>query len=113
MAVEGQMTGGATQGLGWALYEQMLYDPEGQLLTGSWMDYTVPKAMQAAQHMETIIVEVPSEHGPYGARGVGEPPVTPTAAAISNAVAHATGTRVTDIPMTAPTVLRALSANGA
>ncbi|MBZ0299322.1 MAG: xanthine dehydrogenase family protein molybdopterin-binding subunit [Anaerolineae bacterium] len=108
MAVEGQMMGGSTQGLGWALYEKMTYDEDGQLLTGSWMDYAVPDSMQVAPKFEAIIVEVPSEHGPFGARGVGEPPVTPTAAAVANAIAHATGVRMTDLPMTAPTVLRTL-----
>jgi CO/xanthine dehydrogenase Mo-binding subunit len=110
LAVEGQVMGGATQGIGWALYEKMIYDGDGQLLTGSWMDYAVPDSMQAAQEMETIIVEVPSEHGPFGARGVGEPPIIPTAAAIANAIAHATGARMTEIPMTAPDVLDAIQA---
>jgi CO/xanthine dehydrogenase Mo-binding subunit len=108
LAIEGQMMGGATQGLGWALYEKMVYDDEGQLITGTWMDYAVPDALQAAPEIETILVEVPSDHGPFGARGVGEPPVTPTAAAVANAIAHAAGVRLTDLPMTAPTVLRAL-----
>ena len=108
MAIEGQVTGGATQGLGWALYEEMVYDEDGQLLTGSWMDYAMPDTMQTAPEFETILLEVPSEHGPFGARGVGEPPVTPTAAAVANAVAHATGVRVTRLPMTPPVVMRAL-----
>jgi CO/xanthine dehydrogenase Mo-binding subunit len=108
LAIEGQIMGGSTQGIGWALYEKIIYDGDGQLLTGSWMDYTVPDSMQAAQEMETIILEVPSEHGPFGARGVGEPPIIPTAAAIANAIAHATGARMTEIPMTAPKVLNAV-----
>ncbi len=113
LAVEGQMVGGAAQGLGWALYEEMAYDEDGQLLSGSWMDYTLPDSMQTAPDVETIIVEVPSEHGPFGARGVGEPPVVPTPAAVANAIAHCTGLRLTEIPMTAPRVLRALrSQNG-
>lgn len=113
LAVEGQMVGGAVQGLGWALYEEMAYDEDGQLLSGSWMDYTMPDSMQTAPEMETIIVEVPSEHGPFGARGVGEPPVVPTPAAVANAIAHSTGLRLTDLPMTAPRVLQALrSQNG-
>jgi CO/xanthine dehydrogenase Mo-binding subunit len=109
MAIEGQVQGGVTQGLGWALYEQMIYGDDGQLLTGSFMDYAVPDAMQAAPEFETILLEVPSEHGPFGARGVGEPPVTPTAAAVANAIAHAAGVRMTDLPMTAPQVLRSLT----
>jgi CO/xanthine dehydrogenase Mo-binding subunit len=111
LAIRGQMMGGATQGIGWALYEQMIYDANGQLLTGSWMDYAVPNIIQTPPAVETIIVEVPSETGPYGARGVGEAPVVPTAAAIANAIADATGARLTDLPMTAPRVLAALKLN--
>lgn len=107
LAVEGQMQGGATQGIGWALYEEMRYDDDGQLLSGSWMDYAMPDAMQAAP-IQTEILEIPSISGPFGARGVGEPPVIPTVGAIANAVAHATGVRLTQTPMTAPRVLAAL-----
>ncbi len=110
LAVDGQLMGGATQGIGWALYENMEYDERGQLLTGSWMDYAVPSILQAASLMEIVRVEVPSEHGPFGARGVGEPPAIPTAAAIANAIADVTGLRLTDLPMTAPRVLAALEA---
>jgi CO/xanthine dehydrogenase Mo-binding subunit len=108
LAVEGQMLGGATQGLGWALYEAVLYSDEGQVLTGSWMDYTVPTMPQAARQFETIIVEVPTDHGPFGARGVGEPPVIPTAAAVANAISDATGAQLLDLPMTPPRVLEAI-----
>ncbi len=107
LTVEGQMQGGAVQGVGWALYEEMRYDDDGQLLSGSWMDYAMPDAVQAAP-IQTQIVEVPSISGPFGARGVGEPPVIPTVAAIANAVAHATGVRMAQTPMTAPRVLAAL-----
>jgi CO/xanthine dehydrogenase Mo-binding subunit len=109
LAVEGQMMGGATQGVGWALYEGLVYDENGQLLTGSWMDYAVPDANQTAPLIETVIVEIPSEHGPFGVRGVGEPPVIATAAAIANAIADATGAHPTDLPMTPPRILQALS----
>jgi CO/xanthine dehydrogenase Mo-binding subunit len=109
LAVEGQLMGGATQGIGWALYERMAYDEQGQLVTGSWMDYAVPAATQAATRYETIIVEVPSEHGPFGARGVGEPPVIATAAAVANAIADATGVRMTELPMSAPRLFAALA----
>ena len=108
LTIRGQMTGGAIQGLGWALYESLEYDEQGQLLTGSWNDYGVPNFEQAAPTIETVIVEVPSDHGPYGARGVGEPPVIATAGAVANAVADATGVRPTSLPMTPPRVLEAL-----
>lgn len=108
LAIQGQMLGGATQGIGWALYEKMDYDAQGQLLTGSWMDYAIPGIGQTPPAMETVIVEVPSENGPFGARGVGEAPVVPAAAAIVNAIADATGVRLSDLPTTAPRVLAAL-----
>jgi CO/xanthine dehydrogenase Mo-binding subunit len=111
-AIEGQMMGGAAQGLGWALYERMAYDEQGQLLTGSLMDYGLPLIHHVAPLFETEIVEVPSEYGPMGAKGVGEPPVIPTAAAVANAVADAAGVRMMDLPMTAPRVLEALHASG-
>ncbi len=108
MAVEGQMHGGAVQGIGWALYEQMHFDGAGQLLSGTFMDYGLPKAGQAAS-IDAVILEFPSEDGPFGARGVGEPPVIPTAAAIANAVANATGKRITDLPLTPDRVWKALA----
>jgi CO/xanthine dehydrogenase Mo-binding subunit len=112
LTIEGQMHGGVTQGIGWALYEQLAYDEQGQLLTGTLMDYALPRATQAAQ-VETALVELPSPHGPLGARGVGEVPVVPTAAAIANAVADATGARFTELPLTAPRVWRALDGTSA
>ena len=108
LTLQGQMMGGATQGLGWALYEQMVHDEHGQPLTGSWMDYNVPHFLDAAPELETVMVEVPSEHGPFGARGVGEPPIIATAAAVANAIADCLGARLTDLPMTAPRVLEAM-----
>jgi CO/xanthine dehydrogenase Mo-binding subunit len=105
--VEGQILGGAVQGLGFALYEEMTYDENGQLLTGSLMDYTMPKAEQVPP-IEVIMVEVPTKDGPFGARIVGEPPIIPGAATIGNAIKDATGKRLTEAPMTAPKVIAAL-----
>ena len=107
LSVEGQMQGGTTQGIGMGLYEEMLYDDRGRLLNPSLLDYRMPTAGDVP-HIETLIVEVPSEDGPYGARGVGEPPVVPTSAAIANAVHDAIGVRITEIPITAERILRAL-----
>jgi CO/xanthine dehydrogenase Mo-binding subunit len=106
-AVEGQVLGGVVQGVGWGLYEQMTYDENGSLLTSTFTDYAVPKAPHAPR-MQTIIVEVPSDDGPFGAKGVGEPPVVPAAAAIANAIADATGVRCTALPITAERLARAL-----
>jgi CO/xanthine dehydrogenase Mo-binding subunit len=113
LTVEGQMIGGAIQGLGWALHERMVYDDYGQPLTASWLDYTVPHIQHAAESVETIIVEVPSDHGPYGAKGVGEPPITPTAGAIGNALTDALGLRLTDLPLTPARIWQALSSRKA
>lgn len=111
-AVEGQMFGGAVQGVGWGLYERMVFDADGTPLTASLLDYALPTATQAPD-LEAHIVEVPSLMGPYGARPVGEPPVIPGAAAIANAVRDAVGARVTDLPLTPERVYQALaSPNG-
>lgn len=96
--VEGQIEGGVLQGLGWALYEGMPYDDDGQPLASSLMDYTLPRARMAPP-IETVLVEVPSEAGPFGAKGVGEPPAIPGAAVIANAIQNAVGIRLTSIPM--------------
>jgi CO/xanthine dehydrogenase Mo-binding subunit len=98
-AIEGQIHGGVAQGIGWALYEQMVYDNDGQLLTSTLQDYALPKATMIPP-VETILVEVPSEDGAFGVRGVGEPPAIPGPAAIANAVAAATGCRLTRLPIT-------------
>ncbi|MCL4868877.1 MAG: xanthine dehydrogenase family protein molybdopterin-binding subunit [Anaerolineae bacterium] len=111
LTLRGQIVGGAMQGVGFALYEGLVYGENGQLLTGSWMDYTVPNFAQAVGQIEVVTVEVASEHGPYGAKGAGEPPIIATAAAIANAIRDATGKRVTDLPMTPPRVLAVLQAD--
>jgi CO/xanthine dehydrogenase Mo-binding subunit len=110
-AVEGQMLGGVVQGVGWGLFEQVAYDETGGLLTGTLTDYTIPKAPYAPR-IQTILVELPSDDGPFGAKGVGEPPVIPAAAAIANAVADATGVRLTMLPMTPERVAQALGGRG-
>jgi CO/xanthine dehydrogenase Mo-binding subunit len=108
-AIAGQMVGGATQGLGWALYEKMAHDASGQVLTASFMDYALPHISHSVPRIETVQGEVPAEYGPFGARGVGEPPIIATAAAVANAIADATGQRLTDLPLTAPHILAMLS----
>jgi CO/xanthine dehydrogenase Mo-binding subunit len=107
-SVRGQMAGGAVQGIGWGLYEGMAYDEQGQLVTATFTDYALPRVEHTPTQLDLQIVEVPAESGPFGARGVGEPPVIATAAAIANAIADAAGVRITELPMTAPRVHRAL-----
>jgi CO/xanthine dehydrogenase Mo-binding subunit len=104
--VEENIHGGVSQGIGWALYEQMLYDEAGRLATASLLDYTVPGSHQIPT-IEPVILEIPSQSGPYGLRGVGEPPVIPVAAAIANATSAATGQRFTQIPITSEAVRQA------
>jgi CO/xanthine dehydrogenase Mo-binding subunit len=105
--IEGQMHGGATQGLGWALSEAMEYDEGGQLLTGTFLDYPIPQASEVP-NFETIIVEVPAPDGPYGAKGIGEGPLCGSAAAVANAMADATGVRFRTLPMTPQRVWRGI-----
>lgn len=105
--VEGQIQGGTTQGMGIALWEEMVFDDQGRLRNPSLLDYRMPTAADVPA-IETIIVEVPSEDGPYGARGVGEPSIVPGAAAVGNAVRDALGVRVDEAPITPERILRAL-----
>jgi CO/xanthine dehydrogenase Mo-binding subunit len=105
--VEGQMRGGAAQSIGWALFEQLVHDDSGRLLTGSFLDYAIPTA-EHVPDIETLIVEVPAPDGPYGAKGIGEAPVIPGPAAIANAVAAAVGVRLRELPMTPARVWKAL-----
>jgi CO/xanthine dehydrogenase Mo-binding subunit len=105
--VEAQIHGGVGQGIGWALYERLNYDDEGQLLTASLMDYALPKAGMIPS-IETVLVEVPSEYGAYGSKGVGEPPAIPGPATVANAIRDAVNVRVTQIPMTPQVLLEKL-----
>ncbi len=111
--VEGQMMGGAAQGLGWALLEELVHDEHGQLSTGTFVDYALPTS-GFTPPIETVIVEVPVPDGPYGAKGVGEAPVVAAPAAVANAVTAATdGVRMRRLPMTPERVWTALAnANG-
>ena len=105
--VEGQMRGGATQGIGWALFEELAHDEDGRLVTGSFLTYAIPVAERVPE-IDTLIVEVPAPNGPYGAKGIGEAPVVAAPAAIANAVARAAGVRLYELPMTPPRVWAAL-----
>ncbi len=96
--VEGQIHGGAAQALGRALGEQLAFDGDGQLRTGSFLDYELPTADQLPD-IDVRLIEIPSPVGPMGAKGVGEPPAIPGPAALANALARATGTRVREVPI--------------
>ncbi|HLH71550.1 MAG TPA: xanthine dehydrogenase family protein molybdopterin-binding subunit [Candidatus Dormibacteraeota bacterium] len=96
--VEGQVHGGSVQGLGRALGEELVWDRDGHLRTASFLDYGLPSIDQVPA-IEVELVEVPSPHGPFGAKGVGEPPAVPGPAAVANAIAAACGRRVTSLPV--------------
>jgi CO/xanthine dehydrogenase Mo-binding subunit len=106
-AVEGQIEGSVVQGLGWALTEGFDYGPDGRLRNASLLDYRMPTALDVPK-IDCVIVETPVPNVPYGVRGVGEVPIVPPAAAVANAIARATGVRMTRMPMTPQRVLAAL-----
>jgi CO/xanthine dehydrogenase Mo-binding subunit len=106
--VEGQLQGGAAQGIGWALNEEYVYDASGRLLNGSLLDYRMPTALDLPM-IDTVLVEIPNPGHPYGVRGVGESPILPPAAALANAIAHATGVRPDSLPISPPKLLEALT----
>ena len=106
-AVEGQIHGGVAQGIGWAIYEGIHYSDEGLPDASSLLDYTLPRANMIPP-IDVCLVEVASAEGPYGAKGVGEPPAIPGPAAIGNAIRSATGARITDLPIRPSAVLEAI-----
>ena len=109
--VEGQIQGGAVQGIGWALNEEYIYNDKGQLENPGFLDYRCPVASDVPM-IEAVLVEVPNPRHPFGARGVGEVPIVPPMAAISNAIRRATGVELHDLPMSPPRVRAALDAAG-
>jgi xanthine dehydrogenase molybdenum-binding subunit len=105
--VEGQMQGGAVQGIGWALNEEYIYGDDGRMRNATYLDYRIPTCYDVPM-IETIIVEVPDPNHPYGVRGVGEVPICPPQAAIANAIFRAVGVRMRELPMSPPKIVAAL-----
>jgi CO/xanthine dehydrogenase Mo-binding subunit len=105
--VEGQMQGGTAQGIGWALNEEYFYDDKGILRNTGLLDYRMPTALDLPQ-IETCIVEVAAPGHPLGTRGVGEVSIVPPVAAVANAIARATGVRMTELPMSPPKLLKTM-----
>jgi len=105
--VEGQMQGGAVQGIGWALNEEYVFDADGKLENPGFLDYRIPVASDVPM-IDTVIVEVPNPKHPYGVRGVGEVPIVAPIPAVVNAVHAATGVRYRDLPLSPPRVLAGL-----
>lgn len=107
--VEGQIQGGVAQGVGWALNEEYIFGADGRLQNSGFLDYRIPVASDLPM-IDTIILEVPNPGHPFGVRGVGEVPIVPPLGAIANAIARATGARMTDLPMSPPKILAAIDA---
>jgi CO/xanthine dehydrogenase Mo-binding subunit len=106
-AVDGQIRGGTVQGLGRALFEAFPYDRTGQPLALTLADYALPGAGDVP-NIDVVRVEVPSEDGPFGAKGVGEPPAIPGAAALVSAIEAAVGVRLTVLPVRPASLVRAI-----
>jgi CO/xanthine dehydrogenase Mo-binding subunit len=109
-SVEGQISGGAAQGLGMALLEEVVVD-EGVNLTGGFFQYLIPCATDLPD-IEAIVLESGEGMGPFGARGIGEPPIGPPAAAVASAVHDALGVRPTALPITPERVLACAAPSG-
>ena len=105
--VEGQMQGGITQGIGWALNEEYYMNDQGGLMNSSFLDYRIPTALDVPM-MDTIIVEVPNPAHPLGIRGVGETNLVSVMSSVSNAIHDAVGIRLRSLPMKPGRVLEAM-----
>ena len=109
--VEGQMQGGAVQGIGWALNEEYFYNDAGSMANASFLDYRMPTSLDLPM-IETNRVEVPNPGHPFGVRGVGEVPIVPPVAAIANAIYKAVGVRLRHSPMSPGRVMTEVLAKG-
>ena len=97
------------QGIGWALNEECIFGANGLLQIPKLLDYRMPVASDLPM-IEPVVIEVPNDKHPQGVRGVAEVPIVPAPAAVANAVRHAIGQRLTDLPMSPPKILAALTA---
>ena len=105
--VEGQIQGGAAQGIGWALNEGYFFDDKGHMRNASFLDYRMPTALDLPM-IDTVLVEVPNPGHPFGVRGVGETPIVPPLATVAAAVYHATGARMQELPMAPHKISKAI-----
>lgn len=106
LLLEGQIYGGGLQGIGYALGEKMIYK-NGRLMNGNFLDYKIP-TVKDVPPIQPVIVETDELEGPFGAKGIGEPGLVPTAPAIANAIYDAIGVRIKDLPITPEKVLKAI-----
>ncbi len=105
--VEGQMQGAIAQGIGWALNEGYVYSKDGVLQNAGWLDYRMPVASDLPM-LQTVVVEVPNPHHPFGVKGVAEASMVSALGCVANAVSNAAKRRMTQLPMNPETVLTAL-----
>jgi CO/xanthine dehydrogenase Mo-binding subunit len=105
--VEGQMQGGAAQGIGWALNEEFYMSDSGQVMNTSLLDYRMPISLDLPP-IDTVIVEVPNPGHPFGVRGVGEVNIVPPPAALANAIYNAMGVRMDRLPMNPGAIMEAI-----
>ena len=110
--VEGQVQGGAVQGIGWALNEEYYFSDDGTMENSTFLDYRMPTSLDLPM-IDTVIVEVANPGHPYGVRGVGEVSIVPPMGAVANAIYDATGVRMTELPMSPGRVVKALGATSA
>lgn len=97
---EGQVEGAITQSISWATMEEMKYDEQGRMINPELADYRIPTIADAALQTQTYLLEFPSRNGPYGVKGIGEPPITAGLAAVVSAIADATGIWLKEVPVT-------------
>ncbi len=112
MIVDGQVHGGVAHGIGQALYEGAVYDENGQLLTGTLVDYVIPSAVEIPS-IQTERTVTPSPTNPLGVKGVGEAGTIASTPAVVGAVCDAVGARDIDMPLSPETVWRAIQKGGA
>jgi len=104
LTCEGQIDGGVVHGVGPALYEEMILDKNGEVVNPSFLDYKMPTALDIPEIIP-FIIEKHHKQGPYGAKGIGEMTLVPTAPAIANAIYDAIGVRIKDLPITPEKIL--------
>lgn len=110
--VEGQMQGGAAQGIGWALNEGYVFDKSGRMENPGFLDYRMPVCSDLPM-IDTVMVEKPNPAHPYGVKGVGEVPIVPPLGAVANAVSRAIGKRMRHLPLTPDRIWSELQADKA
>ena len=107
MSVEGQIQGGFVQGLGFALFEEVVWDG-ARIANPSLMDYKIATTLDVPDQIHPLLIEDPEPDGPFGAKGIGEIPICAVAPAIANGIAAATGAYIRRLPLTPERVLSAM-----